>query len=192
MTRFLAVLALVALVLLAYRLMYAGWSRRARRHQSAVGAVRPGQASQPETVVAEGVYVSTTTTGSRLERVTAAGLGVRSRATMHVSDDGVRWERDGAAAVHVPAARISAVGLESGMAGKFVAGRRIVVVSWRPEGEDQTYATGFLPRYAADRAPVVDAVAALVESRCTATAPAPRTAPAPAAVAAATTSDGAP
>ncbi|HET7476994.1 MAG TPA: ABC transporter permease [Dermatophilaceae bacterium] len=188
MNRTMAVAVLLGALLLVYRLMYAGWSGRSRRHQLAAEAVRPGAADEPETVVAEGIYVSTTTAGSRLDRVTAAGLGVRSRATMHVCDDGVRWQRDGAATVHVPAARISAVGLESGMAGKFAVGRRIVVVAWRPEGEDQTYATGFLPRFAADRGPVVDAVAALVESRGTATAPAPRTAPAPAA----TTSDGAP
>ena len=55
----------------------------------------------PAEVAAEGIYVTTTTVASRLERVAAAGLGVRARATMAVGPGGVRWVREGAADVHV-------------------------------------------------------------------------------------------
>jgi hypothetical protein len=164
MTRLQAVLVLVLVVAVVYALMYAGWQRRSRRHPSAAvatsaaGAGRAATAAPaPDEVSAEGTYVSTTTVASRLERVVAGGLGVRARATMAVGPRGVRWERQGAAEVHVGPARLTGVGRERGMAGKWVGQNRLVVVTWRSD-EGEEFATGFLPR---SRARTQDLVAAV-------------------------------
>ncbi len=118
---------------------------------------RPGTASSPEELRAEGTYVSTTTVASRLERVAAGGLGVRARATMAVGPGGVRWERQGAAEVHVGPERLTGVGRERGMAGKWVGQNRLVVVTWRAD-DGSEFATGFLPRVTAQTQELVDAV----------------------------------
>ena len=173
MTRTESVLVLVLLVVVVYALMYAGWRRRARRHPSAAvatstvptstaatsaaGAGRAGTAPSPEELRAEGTYVSTTTLASRLERVAAGGLGVRARATMAVGPDGVRWERQGAAEVHIDPERLTGVGRERGMAGKWVGQNRLVVVTWRAD-DGSEFATGFLPRVTAQTQQLVDAV----------------------------------
>jgi hypothetical protein len=166
-TRTEAVLVLVLVVAAVYGLMYAGWRRRSRRHHSASVATTTTPATAPGAdapavgdVRAEGTYVSTTTVASRLERVVAGGLGVRARATMVVGTGGVRWTREGAAEVHVEPDRLTGVGRERGMAGKWVGQNRLVVVTWR--GDDgEEFATGFLPRHAAQ----IDELVAAVERR---------------------------
>jgi hypothetical protein len=170
MTRTESVLLLVLLVVVVYALMYAGWRRRSGRHPSAAvatspfatGAAGPGTAgagttSSREDLRADGTYVSTTTLASRLERVAAGGLGVRARATMAVGPGGVRWERQGADEVHVDPERLTGVGRERGMAGKWVGQDRLVVVTWRAD-DGSEFATGFLPRRSAQTQELVDAV----------------------------------
>ena len=166
MTRVQAVLVLVLLVAVVYALMYAGWRRRARRFPSAVVATKAGATGgpvdtrdSPDTaeVAAEGIYVSTTTVASRLERVAAAGLGVRARATMTVGGGQVRWVREGAGDVHVLFDWLTGVSRERGMAGKWVGQNRLVVVTWRA-GDGEEFATGFLPRHTAQVDELVAAV----------------------------------
>ena len=163
MTRVQAVLLLVLLIAVVYTLMYAGWRRRARRFPSAAVATTAGAtgsaADTPDTaeVAAEGIYVTTTTVASRLERVAAAGLGVRARATMTVGGGEVRWVREGAADVHVLFDWLTGVSRERGMAGKWVGQDRLVVVTWRA-GDGEEFATGFLPRHTAQVDELVAAV----------------------------------
>jgi hypothetical protein len=188
MTRALAVLLLLVLLLAVYGLMYAGWSRRRRRHPGAVSAVSPvvagdepvgasGPADDVDVGVdgvaevlagAEGVYVSTVSERSRHDRVTAAGLGARARARMAVHTGGVRWDREGAAVVRVDASRIVAAGRSAGMAGKFVGQQRLVTVTWLAD-DGTVYDTGFLPRYRAD----ADMLLAAVEQTRSAVIPPP-------------------
>jgi hypothetical protein len=169
MTRVQAVLLLVLLVGVVYALMYAGWRRRARRFPSAAVATTAGATGSaadtsdtsdtPDTaeVAAEGTYVSTTTVASRLERVAAAGLGVRARATMTVGGGEVRWVREGAGDVHVLFDWLTGVSRERGMAGKWVGQNRLVVVTWRAD-DGEEFATGFLPRHTAQVDELVAAV----------------------------------
>ena len=168
MTRVQAVLLLVLLIAVVYTLMYAGWRRRARRFPSAAVATTAGAtparatgsgAEAPDTaeVAAEGIYVTTTTVASRLERVAAAGLGVRARATMTVGGGEVRWVREGAGDVHVLFDWLTGVSRERGMAGKWVGQNRLVVVTWRA-GDGEEFATGFLPRHTAQVDELVAAV----------------------------------
>ena len=172
MTRVQAVLVLVLVIAVVYTLMYAGWRRRARRFPSAVVATKAGATGgpadapdSPDTaeVAAEGIYVSTTTVASRLERVAAAGLGVRARATMTVGGGQVRWVREGAGDVHVLFDWLTGVSRERGMAGKWVGQNRLVVVTWRA-GDGEEFATGFLPRHTAQVDELVAAVGRNVPS----------------------------
>ena len=166
MTRLQAVGVLLVALGLIYAVLYAAWLRSQRRHASAAIAAErrrtEGETSfvAPELhderaaqIVVEGTYVSTTTASSRLERVTAEGLGNRSRATLTVSRGNaaqlVRIERQGESTVIVPKDRLVSVRRDRGMAGKFVGANRMLVVRWKtPEGD--VYDTGFLPRYKAD------------------------------------------
>jgi hypothetical protein len=172
MTRVQAVLLLVLLIAVVYTLMYAGWRRRARRFPSAAVATTAGApgiaADTPDTaeVEAEGIYVTTTTVASRLERVAAAGLGVRARATMTVGGGQVRWVREGAGDVHVLFDWLTGVSRERGMAGKWVGQNRLVVVTWRA-GDGEEFATGFLPRHKAQ----VDELVAAVDRNLPTTSP---------------------
>jgi len=172
MTRVQAVLVLVLLVAVVYALMYAGWRRRARRFPSAAVATTTGATGTaadttdtPRTadVAAEGIYVTTTTVASRLERVAAAGLGVRARATMSVGGGEVRWAREGAGDVHVLFDWLTGVSRERGMAGKWVGQNRLVVVTWRAD-DGEEFATGFLPRHTVQVDELVAAVGRNVPS----------------------------
>jgi len=189
MTRVQAVGVVLIALGLVYALMYAGWLRRARRNPSAAVAISPTPSSATphsatlssatsrsptpsspilteSIVVSEGTYISTTLASSRLERVAAAGLGVRARATMRVDATSVCWDREGADDLRIESIRLLRVSLERGMAGKFVGQARIVVVSWHTEGGDR-YATGFLPRRRAESAALVQAVQDLIQAQPT-------------------------
>lgn len=140
-----------ALVLLlvagCYLLMRRGWRRRAARQGDLPPLPTPPQdgPDSEELVCAEGTYVTTTREGDWLDRVVTSGLGVRSSARMCVSWDGVRYERDGAPEIFVPAAAVRRVRLQSGMAGKFVEAGGLVVLTWDHGGVGLD--TGFRPRH---------------------------------------------
>ena len=124
--------------------------RRGRDHGRAGRRRRgtdAGRRRRPR-IAAEGTYVSTTTVASRLERVAAAGPG-RPRPRHH---DGAARGRGplGPAPGRrrraiVPVDRLTGVGRERGMAGKWVGQNRLVVVTWRAD-DGAEFATGFLPR----------------------------------------------
>ena len=85
---------------------------------------------------------------------------------MAVGPGGVRWERQGAAEVHIDPERLTGVRRERGMAGKWVGQNRLVVVTWRAD-DGSEFATGFLPRRQTD----VDASSGSWWRRRRATAP---------------------
>jgi hypothetical protein len=163
-TRGVAVGLLVLLVLIVWAGMLAGWRRRAARQTRDLGLpalpatpVEPGVALTDD---ADGVYVSTTTAGDWLDRVTAHGLGTRSAATMAVTVAGVSWLRQGAPDVFAAAASVRGARREPGMAGKYVPPAGLVVVTWQLG--DVALDTGFRPGSAADADRLVDAVGRLV------------------------------
>jgi hypothetical protein len=164
-TRTQAVGILLVALGLIYALLYVAWLRKQRRHAAAAIAAERNRTSRdhdqdapalherPGRLVCEGTYVSTTTTDSRLERVTVEGLGNRARATLVVNRGDaaelVRIERQGESTVVIPRTRLVAARRERGMVGKFVGAQRLVVLRWRAE-DGTEYDTGFLPRYKAD------------------------------------------
>ncbi len=132
MSRWEAVLVVAVLVLLAWALMAWGWrSRRRRQHDLAAPRPVPGPLlARASTDGVEATYVSTTTAGDWLDRISVHGLGVRSAARVLATDDGVAVVRAGAADVFVPAVDLRAVRRESVRAGKAVPGAGLLVWDW--------------------------------------------------------------
>jgi hypothetical protein len=160
-----AVAVVVLAILLAWALMYLGWKRRTAR-QSGVAALPAVPAGVADRAVAEGVegsYVSTTSAGDLLDRVTAHGLGAGGVAHVLVVDGpvgpGVMVARNGAPDVFIPTDALIDVRVESMRAGK-AAPHGLVVVEWRL-GE-LAVATAFRPRDPHDRATLLRSVQALI------------------------------
>src|ERR671932_612286 len=160
MTRFIAVAVLVLLVAVIWLAMLAGWRRGGARPTAPPDLPSlPPTPSEPGAALTDdtdGVYVSTTTAGNWLDRVTAHGLGSRSAATMAVTAAGVSWLRQGAPDVFAAAETLVGARRADGIAGKVMPPGRIVVVTWRlgPAQLD----TGFRPASAPDAERLVAAV----------------------------------
>jgi hypothetical protein len=165
-TRAVAVGLLALLVLVVWAAMLAGWRRRAARQVRELELpALPSTPAEPGAALtddADGVYVSTTTAGDWLDRVTAHGLGTRSAATMAVTAAGVSWLRQGAPDVFAAAASLRGARREPGIAGKYVPPAGLVVVTWRLGEVDLD--TGFRPGSAADADRLVEAVERLAHA----------------------------
>ncbi|HVN13531.1 MAG TPA: transporter [Kineosporiaceae bacterium] len=169
MTRALAVGVLAVLVILVWLAMLAGWRHRAARQTRLLGlATLPAAPTEPGAPLTEdtsGVYVSTTTAGNWLDRITAYGLGARSTATMGVTTSGVSWLRQGAPDVFAPAASVVGARRCDGIAGKVVPPGGIVVVTWRLGATRVD--TGFRPGTPAEADRLVAAVGRLAAAAAT-------------------------
>lgn len=141
---FTVVLTAVALILIAV-----GWRNRLRR-QSDVEPLPevPDELGAP-LATADGQYVASTTAGDWLDRIAVHHLGIRTNATLSVHTDGVLFDRAGAGPVFIPAARLTGVRQESGMAGKFVEKDGLLVVSWMLGSHELD--TGFRTRRADEK-----------------------------------------
>jgi hypothetical protein len=150
--------------------MAVGWRHRTARTIGLVPVlpVQPDPLGSALTEPIEATYVSTTTAGDWLDRVTAHDLGLRGPAVVQVFDAGVRVARTGAADLFVPVGALRAVGATDGMAGKFVGHDGIVVLTWEAPAVDSTAGTGLdtglRTRHRADRRILLDAVTTLIET----------------------------
>ena len=158
-----SVTILVAVVGAAGWGMWHGWQRRVRSSVAAIPELpaAPDELGASRLGPLEATYVSSTTAGDWLDRVAAHDLGSRSAAQVEVRDAGVLLRRQGAADVFIPAAGLRAVGTAPGMAGKFVGGDGLVVLTWTPV-DGTVLDTGLLVRHRADRPTLIHAVEALI------------------------------
>lgn len=133
------ILVLLAVFALLLALMALGWRARARR-QLAAGLPAPVPAPEPGDPPADagapGVYVTTVLAGRPLERVTAHGLGGRSRVLLDRGTDadgrpGWVLRRQGAPSFLVPDADLETLTTAPGMAGKWMGGEALLVLRWR-------------------------------------------------------------
>ena len=143
--KWIALLALLLVLLLLWRQMFAGWRARARR-QADVAAPAGLGARTPGPGAVEGTYVSTVEAGNALERIAVHGLGTRSAVTVVVDAGGVTLLRQGARSFRIPRTDLLGVGRGAGMAGKWVGGEGLVVLRWKL-GE-RVVDTGVRPRRA--------------------------------------------
>lgn len=172
MPEWLSVTLWALLALLACFGMWRGWRRMTRESAATLPSIPTAPAELGATRLGplEATYVSSTTAGDWLGRVAAHDLGARSAAQVEVHDSGVLLRRRGATDVFVPADRLRAVGTAPGMAGKFVGGEGLVVLTWEPGGHDEAHPdrvldTGVLVRHRDDRPALVEAVRALIPQR---------------------------
>lgn len=163
MPQWLSVTIIAAVVVAIGYGMWHGWRRRLHASAAAVPALpaAPDDLGAIRLGPLEATYVSSTTAGDWLDRVSAHGLGARSAAQVEVHDTGVLVRRPGAADVFVPAGLLSSVRTAPGMAGKFVGGEGLVVLTWTPS-PGHALDTGLLVRHRAERPRLVQAVQGLI------------------------------
>lgn len=166
MPPWLSITVLVLLLSLAGWGMWRGWRRRERASAASVASLPavPGALAAPRLGPLEATYVSSTTAGDWLDRVSAHHLGARSRAQVEVHDEGVLLRRAGTADVFVPTASLRDVRTAPGMAGKFVGGEGLVVLTWAADA-DHLLDTGLRVRRRDQRPALVDAVRALLPAQ---------------------------
>lgn len=129
-TRALLVLALVAVVLVAYVLMRGGMRRRI----AAQSDLATPQAILPATVVAgpwEGKYLGATFADRWLDRIDAHGLGARSMTTVSRTAAGIDVRRVGEPSFTIPHADLVAVRADKAIAGRAYEDGGIVVLTFR-------------------------------------------------------------
>lgn len=150
MVKELSLLFTVVLIGAALVLIWLGWRNRLRRQADVepLPAV-PAGLSNP-LAAADGQYVASTTAGDWLDRIAVHQMGIRTNAVLSVHPEGALFDRSGAGPVFIPAARLTGVRQESGMAGKFVEKDGLLVLSWMLGSRELD--TGFRTRRAEDKA----------------------------------------
>jgi hypothetical protein len=129
-TRAALVLLVVALIAMSLWGMRRGWRNRAgRQHQ----LVEPLDAPPPDSVLSApvaGLFVGTATQGDWLDRIVVYDLGVRSACEISWSHAGIWFDRVGARGLFVPAADVTTVRTDRGVAGTVRARDSVIVVTW--------------------------------------------------------------
>lgn len=161
-TQTLTVLITVPLVIVIVALLWLGWRSRKRRQADVERLPLVPQQLTPATVVAEGQYVATTSAGDWLDRIAVQGMGIRTNAELSVHDEGVLFDRAGAAPVFIPRSDLREGRLASGMAGKFVEKDGLLVISWKLGARELD--TGFRSRQAADKMLLLTALQELISA----------------------------
>jgi hypothetical protein len=161
-TQLLSLVITLALIAIAFVLIGLGWRNRLRRQADVEQLPMVPEAPGEPIVSAEGQYVASTTGGDWLDRIAVHGLGIRTNATLEVYPHGVLFDRAGAPALYIPAATLTGVRLDSGMAGKFVEKDGLLVLAWRHGSHELD--TGFRTRRAEDRNVLFAALQELISS----------------------------
>lgn len=120
-------------------LMILGWRARGRRQSALSTAPVPSDELLGELRLAvTGLYVSTTTAGAPLDRVTLPGLGFRGRVAVSVFDAGVLIAVTGEPQVFITPARIRSVGTSTWTIDRVVEEGGLVRLDWTLESEQPT------------------------------------------------------
>ena len=161
-TKLLTGIITVAIIAVVLLMIWTGWRNRLKRQADVEQLPAVPEAPGTALEVAEGQYVASTTAGDWLDRIAVHGLGIRTNATLEVYPHGVLFDRAGAPALYIPAATLTGVRLDSGMAGKFVEKDGLLVLAWRHGSHELD--TGFRTRRAEDRNVLFAALQELISS----------------------------
>ena len=160
MDRLLPGLLMLSLAVVVIALLGIGWRNRLRRQADVDPLPEIPGALGAALAVADGQYVASTTAGDWLDRIAVHNLGIRTNAEVSVHPEGVLFDRSGAAPVFIPAASLTGVRQEGGMAGKFVERDGLLVVSWMLGTRELD--SGFRTRHADDKATLLNALQDLI------------------------------
>ena len=127
------VAGMVAIIVLVLSAMRRGWRSRQRRQADIPPppVLDAALASAGQGPGVPGLYVGTSMAGDWLDRVAVHGLGVRSRAEVHSTAQGLAIAREGAPSFFIPHADIVGVRVDRGVAGTVRAKDSVIVVTWR-------------------------------------------------------------
>ncbi|MEO7147442.1 MAG: hypothetical protein ABIW81_03170 [Terrimesophilobacter sp.] len=131
MDKVLPTIIVVAVILLAFVGMFAGWRARAARQRDIPRPPEPPTIVSESRAAADGLYVATTLADQPLERVAVRGLGFRSRATITVTDEGLILELTGQNPVFIASAAILNVDRSSWVIDKGVEPGGLLRIAWR-------------------------------------------------------------
>ena len=162
MDKILPGLAMLAIIAVVFVLLAIGWRSRLRRQSDVdrLPAVPAEPTSAPQ--LRKTLAVATTTAGDWLDRIAVHGLGIRTTSILEVYPHGVLFDRSGAPALYIPAASLTGVRQDSGMAGKFVEKDGLVVLAWVHGSHELD--SGFRTRRAADKDRLFEALQDLISS----------------------------
>lgn len=160
MDRLLPGLLMLSLAVIVIALLGIGWRNRLRRQADVDPLPEIPGALGAALAVADGQYVASTTAGDWLDRIAVHNLGIRTNAELSVHPEGVLFDRSGAAPVFIPAASLTGVRQESGMAGKFVEKDGLLVLSWMLGTRELD--SGFRTRHADDKTKLLNALQDLI------------------------------
>ncbi|TAP43968.1 hypothetical protein [Arthrobacter sp. S39] len=161
-TKLLTGLITVVIIAVVLLMIWAGWRNRLKRQADVEQLPEVPEAPGAALNTAEGQYVASTTAGDWLDRIAVHGLGIRTNATLAVYPHGVLFDRSGAPAVYIPAADLTAVRQDSGMAGKFVEKDGLLVLRWKLGTHELD--TGFRTRRAADKTTLFESLQQLISA----------------------------
>lgn len=160
MVKELSLIFTLVLIGVALALIWFGWRNRLRRQSDVDPLPAIPAALGTAVAVADGQYVASTTAGDWLDRIAVHNLGIRTNAELSVHPEGVLFDRSGAGPVFIPAASLTGVRQESGMAGKFVEKDGLLVVSWMLGSRELD--SGFRTRHADDKTTLLNALQDLI------------------------------
>lgn len=168
MTRELAGVLVIGVLVLALGLMALSWRLRRRRQAGLVEMegvpAQLGDIRRTETVL----YLSTTPAGAPTERIAVRGLGFRARCELTVADSGLVLGLAGEPDRFIPAAALTGVGRATWTIDRSVETDGLVVVGWTLGGT--SLESNFRPE---DPAALVAAIEPLVPLAPSPSAPAP-------------------
>ncbi|MFN3706918.1 hypothetical protein [Microcella sp.] len=121
----------IGLMLVLLALAWWGWSGRRRRQGSFAAPHRAPESLSAPLFLTEAIAHATTLAGQPLERVSAHGLGYRSRIQVGVHDEGVVLAFPGADPILVVPADLVGIGLGTWTIDKAVEPDGLTVLSWR-------------------------------------------------------------
>ncbi|WP_419993410.1 hypothetical protein [Streptomyces boninensis] len=150
------VVGLLLFIALCYWLMRQGWTWRKVLQSDVPELTAIPEDAGTATLTMTGRYHGSTTAGQWLDRIVAHGLGVRSRAELTLSEQGLAVVRPGAGDFFIPAGQLREARLDKGIAGKVLTEGGLLVITWEHGGKE--YDSGFRSDHAAEHPEWVAAV----------------------------------
>ncbi|NGN63047.1 hypothetical protein G5C51_03890 [Streptomyces sp. A7024] len=150
------VVGLLLFIALCYWLMRQGWTWRKVLQSDVPELTAIPDDPGPAKLTMAGRYHGSTTAGQWLDRIVAHGLGVRSRAELTLSEQGLAVVRPGATDFFIPAGQLREARLDKGIAGKVLTEGGLLVITWEHGGKE--YDSGFRSDHAAEHPEWVAAV----------------------------------
>jgi hypothetical protein len=126
----LPVLVILGVLILVFGGLALAWRARRSRQAGLPALDAPPSDAGAIALVDDLLYVATTRADAPLDRITVSGLAFRSRATITVTESGIRLDLAGSAPAFVPRAALRGVGRATWTVDRVVNRDGLVFVRW--------------------------------------------------------------